>query len=119
MIGIDILEIEEISKLKNPRAFLEKYFSERERAYIDSKSKKEQTIAGIFCAKEAVLKAFKIGIGAGVSLKDIEILHEESGSPYLCVNSCVLDLLKKHGRTQAEISISHSKNYAVAVCYIN
>lgn len=116
MTGIDILEIEEISKIKNLSAFLEKYFSERERAYIDLKAKKEQTVAGIFCAKEAVLKAFKIGIGAGVSLKEVEILHEESGSPYLFVNGCISDLLKKHGCTKAEISISHSKNYAVAIC---
>ena len=97
---------------------MRKYFSEKEIEYVSAKLDKNQTIAGMFCAKEAVLKAFKIGIGK-IALKSVEILHFSSGAPYLFCNQEILDLLKQNGLSRVEISISHSQNYAVAVCRLD
>ena len=53
--GIDLVEIERIEKsLKNPR-FLEKYFGEAERAELEKKNFKPESVAACFAAKEALL----------------------------------------------------------------
>lgn len=105
MIGCDIVKIDRFSKLVQDEKFLDKYFTTNEKNYIFSKVNPAQTLAGIFAAKEAVLKALKIGIGGGVNLSDIEILHENSGSPYALI-----------GNDKFEVSISHDGDYAMAVC---
>lgn len=115
MIGIDIIEINRIKKaITRTPSFIEKAFSQYEREYYEKKGRHIRTLAGIFCAKEAAVKALKTGFD-GIGLKDIEIRHTDTGSPYLNVFGKAKDLLKD---MTAEISISHSEKYAVAVCLI-
>lgn len=116
MIGIDILDIAEI-KTKNLEHFLEKYFTKNEIDYINAKFNKLQTVAGIFCSKEAFLKCFEMGIGA-IKLKDIEVLHKQSGAPFINKNQVIEDLLNKNGYSQIYLSISHSKTSATAICML-
>lgn len=56
--GVDIVEIERISEIvkKNPR-FLERCFTENERALFLEKGMRIETIAAGFAGKEAVSKA--------------------------------------------------------------
>ncbi len=115
--GIDLVDVSRF-KIKNLEAFLEKYYAESEIDYILTKKNKLETIAGIFAAKEAVLKAFKIGIGNGVSLKQIEICHNKA-NPFVYENETIKDLLKKENCLQIDINISHTKNLATAICIIN
>lgn len=115
--GIDIIEIERF-KMLDAIKFLDKYFTIDEVNYIASKKNKFQTIAGMYAAKEAVLKAFKIGIGNGISLKDIEIFHE-NGYPMVKQNKIIKNLLEKQNSKEIDVNISHCENYALAVCIIN
>ncbi|MEG1520341.1 MAG: holo-ACP synthase, partial [Clostridia bacterium] len=82
-IGCDISKIERFENIKD--AFLNRYFTKSEIQYFNSKAGKQktQTIAGIFCAKEAFLKACGVGMGNGISLQDIEITHDENGKPLI------------------------------------
>lgn len=115
MIGIDIIEIQRIqSALTRTPSFFKKAFSEYEREYYQKQGSHIKTLAGIFCAKEAAVKALKTGFD-GIRLKDIEVRHTATGSPYLVFFEKAKDLLKD---MTAEISISHSEMYAVAVCLI-
>lgn len=114
--GIDIEEIGRFEKI-NIEKFMDKYFTENEKKYVFSKKNHLETLAGIFCGKEAVLKAFKIGIGKGISLKQIEIEHN-NGVPNVKRNETIENLLKKENLTEIDISISHTKNLAEAVCII-
>lgn len=114
-VGIDIVCLDEITKKENLERFLNKYFSESEQQYIKIKQKKEQTIAGMFAAKEAFLKALEIGIGT-IKLSDVEILHKENGAPYINKNNIICKTLLDFGFTSVEISISHANNYATAIC---
>ncbi|HEY8443976.1 MAG TPA: holo-ACP synthase [Clostridia bacterium] len=115
MIGIDIIEIDRIkTALKRTKSFYQKAFTQYEREYYEKNGQKIQTLAGFFCAKEAAVKALNTGFN-GISLQDLEVRHTESGSPYLVFLGKAKELL---GDRAAEISISHSKNYAVAVCLI-
>ena len=107
-IGIDSIEIARVEKAMAREAFLKCIFTENERAYLKEKGMAAQSAAAMFCAKEAVLKAVGLGI-TDVPLKDIEVLHEESGAPYL----------KLHGRLGKEtgkffLSITHTREYASA-----
>ncbi len=109
--GIDIVECERFERLLQKKSFLHGVYTERELSYIASKGKsKAQSAAGIFCAKEALLKACGIGIFSA-RLTEIEVCHDERGKPYLALHGAA----KKRFRDDAfDLSISHCKAYAVA-----
>ncbi|MDR2201361.1 MAG: NAD(P)H-hydrate dehydratase [Clostridiales bacterium] len=105
MIGIDITETARIKKsLENP-GFLRRVFTASEIAYYESRGRKAETLAGIFCAKEAVVKALGTGFIKSLAPADVEILHTDSGAPYAVVAGIKFD-----------VSISHNRTTAVAVC---
>lgn len=115
MIGIDIIEIKRIERAVIRSAFfLTRVFTENERRYYMYKGGKAETLAGMFCAKEAVAKALKTGF-SGFCMQDIEILHDAKGSPYAVLHRGAARLTDK----TSDISISHCKEYAVAVCVLN
>lgn len=116
-VGIDIVEIERFREV-DFKKFIEKYLTENEMEYLLNKHDKYETIAGIYACKEAVLKAFKIGIGNGVKLKEIEILHDNN-MPILNKNKIVTRLMKERNLTDIDINISHSEINAIAICVIN
>ena len=115
-VGIDLIEIDRF-KMLDYRKFLGKYYTIGEIEYILTKKKKFETLAGIYALKEAVLKAFKIGIGAGVSLKEVEIGHFEN-IPFVVENEKIKELLKKEDLSKLDVSISHSDSHATAICII-
>lgn len=117
-VGIDIVEIGQVNRIKNLEHFLDKYFALEEISYIKTKTKKEQTIAGIFAAKEAFLKALEIGIGV-IPLCEVVIAHKENNSPYLKITQSVKNQLEKYGFNNVDISISHGGNYSVAICNLS
>lgn len=118
MIGIDIIEIERIKKAveKNER-FLEKIFTKKEIDYFSKKGFKAQTIAGNFCAKEAISKALGTGI-RDFSFKDIEILRDEFGKPIVNTYNNLNKLCIDYNVLEINVSISHSRYYAVANAFI-
>lgn len=116
-IGIDIVEIGQVDRIKNLERFLGRFYAVEELRYIQTKTKKEQTIAGIFAGKEAFLKALEIGVGK-IPLQKVIIAHKENSAPYLVMNKEVKSLLAEYGYSSADISISHGGNYSVAVCQL-
>ena len=59
---------------------LRRMFTPEEQAYIASKGvSAAQTMAGLFAAKEAILKA--LGTGLTIPLTDIHITHTDLGQP--------------------------------------
>jgi holo-[acyl-carrier protein] synthase len=110
-VGVDIVEIDRIEKLIHRwgKTFLQRVFTPSELKLYNNVS----SLAARFAAKEAVLKA----LGAcdkGISWQEIEILTEVNGKPL--VN--LLGKAKLQAETSAisrlNISLSHSKKYAVA-----
>ena len=109
--GIDIVKISRIEKLlKN--GIPKKVFSLRESEYINSKKFKARTAAGLFAAKEAVVKA--LGCGITVPLDCVEILHNPKGQPYVMLSGKVLAISREMGIECFAVSISHDGEYAVA-----
>ncbi|HEU4435582.1 MAG TPA: holo-ACP synthase [Pyrinomonadaceae bacterium] len=115
-IGIDIIEVARIREvlLRTPR-FLERVYTERERAYCDSRGAvSAQHYAARFAAKEAALKALQTGWRGGISWQDVEISARESGAPYLIFTGQVLEVFEKFGATQTHLSMSHTTQHAIA-----
>ena len=79
-IGIDLCEIARMQTLLDEGRSLRRMFTEEEQAYIAGKgASAAQTMAGMFSAKEAVLKA--LGTGMTVPMTDVFISHTELGQP--------------------------------------
>lgn len=103
-IGTDIIEISRIRKAIKKEYFLHKVFTDIEIEYASSKKDMAESLAGIFCAKESIVKAFGTGF-RGFKFLDIEILHDDFGKPFMADENIM-------------ISISHCKDYATAVAFI-
>lgn len=100
--------------LRTPR-FVERVYTERERAYCDSRGVvSPQHYAARFAAKEAALKALQTGWRGGISWQDVEIASRESGAPYLIFTGQVLEVFEKFNATQAHLSMSHTTQHAIA-----
>lgn len=106
-IGIDITEIQRMKQIieRQPR-FSERILTANEQSrYEQLKGARQiEYIAGRFAAKEAFSKANGTGIGKCLSFLDIEIMADEAGKP------CITAPISKG----VHLSISHSKEYAVA-----
>lgn len=86
-------------------------YTEKEIEYCESKkTQKYQHYAARFAAKEAVFKAISVMIPDkyGINWKDIEILNDDTGKPY--VNILNHDIKSE----DVDVSISHCREYAVA-----
>ncbi len=118
-VGIDILDVVRMEKFVQNEHFLDKYFTEYEIAYVSRNRRTTQSLAGIYSAKEAFLKALGIGIGGGIALSEIEVRHYENGKPYLGVTTSKANiLLKTMGVDEIEINISHTDEICTAVCIL-
>lgn len=112
--GVDLIEIERIQNIveKKPH-FLTRFFTEGEIALFKSKNLKIETIAANFAAKEAVAKALGTGV-RGFNLKDVEILRDKWGAPYVVLHGEAAALSEQLGIKHWSVSLSHTKMYAVA-----
>lgn len=113
--GIDIIEIERIKNaVERSSKFLDKVFTHDENSYFKSRNNSVCHIAGTFAAKEAVSKA----LGTGFSVfgwKDIEVKRDSKGKPFVSLHGHAKELAFSAGIICIHISISHSRDYAVAV----
>ena len=119
-IGVDIVEISRLrrSSKKWGKHFLSKIYTPRELDYSKSKRFPEQHLAARFAAKEAVFKALGEVEREFVGWKNIEILNNPAGKPYLVWHGLAEKVRKRRGICQAAISLSHTEHYAVATAML-
>ena len=112
-IGIDIVEIARLKEAIAQRgeAFLKRIYTDSE---LKSYRKKLPSLAARFAAKEAVIKALGKPT-AGIKLKDIEILADEKSKPLVNLYGEAQNQAKALGLDKIAVSLSHSKEYAIAV----
>ncbi len=116
-VGIDLVKVERIEKAINRTInFKIKNFAESELAYAKTKPNEVETLAGIFTAKEAFLKAIEVGVLHGIKLSEVVVSHNENGAPELIIPNKILN---KYNIKNANISISHDGGNAMAVCILN
>jgi holo-[acyl-carrier protein] synthase len=111
--GIDIIEIPRIQAAldRHGERFLKRVFTEMEIAECRGRA---DALAVRFAAKEAATKALGTGIGP-VSWREVETLQKLSGEPYLVLHGTAKRIAKCLGLATWAISLSHSRDNAVAV----
>ena len=103
--GTDIIEIERIKSAFNKhKNFAGRIFTEDEIRRFAENGCRFEILAGMFAAKEAFSKYLGTGIGK-TAFRDIEVCHSADGSPYIRLRGV---------KSDASVSISHCRKYAVA-----
>ena len=116
-LGCDLCGVRRMEEYLQKERFLTRFFTEDEQAYIRARAARGQTAAGIFAAKEALVKALGTGVGA-LSVRDVEIAHDEHGAPCYVLSERVLLALHQRGAQRAFLSISHDGDYAMATAVL-
>jgi holo-[acyl-carrier protein] synthase len=116
-IGTDLVEINRIEKILTRwgERFTEKVYSKNEISYCQHKANPAMHYADRFAAKESFLKSLGIGLGMGISLKDIEVINNPQGSPHVHMNEKIKEVLGNHGITAVHVSMTHTRENAQAV----
>lgn len=115
-VGIDIVKIKRLEEATRRwgERFLGRIFTDNELRYCLQKKNPYESLAARFAAKEAYIKA----TGRRINLRDIEILNEPSGRPYLKLNSTVEATFIRPSDPVIHLSLSHDTDYAIAVVVI-
>ena len=110
--GVDIIELDRISDVLNRwgQRFLHRIYTRDEQTYCRGRIPQ---LAGRFAAKEAVMKALGTGV-RGVGWKEIEILRQRGRRPTIHLNGRARTFANTNGFSDLSVSISHSRDYAVA-----
>ena len=107
-MGLDLCAISRMQELLDSGRSLRRMFTPEEEDYIRSRgASAAQTMAGLFAAKEAVLKA--LGTGLTIPMTDIVISHTELGQPVATLTGKAAEF----GGTLL-ISITHEAGMAAA-----
>lgn len=115
-IGIDLIEVARVEQaVKRTRAFARRIFDERELKLSDRGRLRFEELAGRFAVKEAMLKAIKTGWRRGATFQDVIVLNEKSGAPYVELRGRTAEIAAGLGVKRIHVSISHTKELAVAV----
>lgn len=110
-VGVDLCAVSRMEALLQDDRFLDRFFTPGEKEYIRSKGKgAAQTMAGIFAAKEAALKA--MGTGITIPLQAVEVTHTPAGAPEVSVH------VEKSPGT-FHLSIAHEGDMAVAFAVLS
>jgi len=105
-VGIDIVENQRVRKSMSD-AFARKVLSKEELEKYDAynDNRKVEFLAGRFAAKEAIIKClsdYELPV-----MSNLNIINNEKGKPEI-----------KYKDYEIELSISHEKNYSVAIAIL-
>ncbi len=112
-VGVDIVEIERVAAVvaRWGRRFLERVYTAAELAYCRDRTPE---LAARFAGKEAISKALGTGI-RGLAWRDLEILADPLGKPIVRLHGRAGKRALAIGLSQFAISLSHSRDFAVAM----
>lgn len=113
--GVDIIEIYRIKKAAGrSNKFVNMIFTPDEIRYFELRHNNPCHLAGNFAAKEAVLKVLGTGL-RDIKWKDIEVVRDDAGKPDVRLYGRAALKARELGIKHIHLSISHSRDYAVAV----
>lgn len=110
--GVDIIEIERVQRAISRWGdrFLDKVYTSAE---IELCRGRAPELSARFAGKEAISKALGTGL-VGISWREMEILSDRRGKPWVRLHGRAAARASKLGLSEFAISLSHSRDYAVA-----
>jgi len=113
-IGVDAVDIERFRRsLARTPSMRERLFTPIELAYVAPKSDPVPSLAARFAAREAVMKALGVGLGA-FGFHDVWVERAASGEPSLQITGPAAVLADRAEITVWHLSITHTAMVAIA-----
>jgi len=111
-VGVDIIEIERITRALDRwgERFLRHVYTPKEVAFCRGRVSE---LAARFAAKEAISKALGTGLN-GILWSEMEVLPDPLGKPLVYLHGHAAARAQALGLTEFAVSLSHSRDYAVA-----
>jgi holo-[acyl-carrier protein] synthase len=115
--GVDIVELDRIRRVleRHGERFLARIYTPEE---ITRYGDRLPELAARFAAKEAVSKALGVGLNHmsahGIGWREVEVLPDPLGKPVVHLSGRALQLAEEQDLSDWAISLSHSRDYAVA-----
>jgi len=111
--GIDLIEVGRVREAieRHGVRFLERIYTPKELAEAANSM---PSLAARFAAKEAAAKALGCGIGI-VRWRDIEILRDANRQPRIILHGPAARRAEEQGLQSWSVSLSHTREHAVAV----
>jgi holo-[acyl-carrier protein] synthase len=116
-VGVDAVDVDRIATaLARTPGFARRVFTERERAYCDkaTDAQRHQRYGARFAAKEAVMKALGVGLGA-FAFHDVEVVRAGSGAPSLMLGGAAAELAAGRGVVAWHLALTHTTHVATAL----
>jgi holo-[acyl-carrier protein] synthase len=112
-VGVDVVEIDRVAAVvaRWQEKFLNRVYTEAELRYCRGRMPE---LAARFAGKEAIAKALGTGI-RGLAWRDMEILPDPLGKPLVTLHGRALARAQAISLREFAISLSHSRDYAVAM----
>lgn len=113
-IGIDVVDVARMREtLSRTPSFRERCFTVGERAYAEKAHDPAERFAVRFAAKEAVMKAMGLGLGA-FGFYDVEVIRADDGVPSLRISGDAARLADNLGIVHWHLSLTHTETTAAA-----
>ena len=114
-IGIDAVDVARMREvLRRTPTFRTRTFTDGERAYAEKQHDPTERYAVRFAAKEAVMKAMGLGLGA-FGFHDVEVEVADSGAPSLLLRGPALEHATVRGIDIWHITLTHTEISAIAM----
>jgi len=114
-MGTDLVEVPRFRRaLERRTKMAERLFSDAEREYAERAVDPSIRLAARFAAKEAVMKALGVGLGA-FKLRDVEVVKRPGGAPELVLVGAAAELAEKSSVREWHLSLTHTDTMAMAI----
>jgi holo-[acyl-carrier protein] synthase len=121
-IGSDLIDIRRIEETiaRHGDRFIQRIFTETERAKAERRKNRIDTYAKRFAAKEACAKALGTGLRAGVFWRDMGVVNLPSGRPTMRLTGGALERLKEITPPghEARIDLTITDEYPTAQAFV-
>ena len=113
-IGVDAVEIDRFRRsLERTPSMKSRIFTSEELEYVEPHDDPTASLAARFAAREAVMKAMGVGLGA-FEFHDVWVQRADSGRPTLAVTGRAQQIANELGITDWHLSITHTDSTAIA-----
>jgi len=113
--GVDIVEVQRVERAvqEHGMKFLRRLFTEQEIEDCRGAPREAEKYAARFAAKEAALKALRVGWQNGVRFRELEVVTDDMGAPSIRMSGRAREVAESRGIARLMVSMSHERRYAV------
>jgi holo-[acyl-carrier protein] synthase len=114
-VGVDVVDIERFrGVLARQPGLRARLFTDAELAYVKPRLDPVPSLAARFAAREAVMKALGLGLGA-FGFHEVSVRVADGGAPSLIVTGRAAELAAERSVSAFHLSLSHDGPVAIAV----